>query len=64
MGANVDMVRSGIGSDDRIGKWFLFPGIRYRGSRFPKDLQTLIMSSEELNYEFKILKTVEKVNSD
>jgi UDPglucose 6-dehydrogenase len=63
MGADVDMVRSGIGSDDRIGKRFLFPGIGYGGSCFPKDVQALIMSSDEVNYEFEILKAVEKVNA-
>ena len=46
----------------RIGKRFLFPGIGYGGSCFPKDVQALIMSSEEVNYEFKILKAVEDVN--
>ncbi|MEO0065787.1 MAG: hypothetical protein RI983_1113 [Bacteroidota bacterium] len=62
VGADVDMVRRGIGSDDRIGKRFLFPGIGYGGSCFPKDVQALIMSSEEVNYDFKILKAVEEVN--
>jgi len=62
MGADVDMVRIGIGSDERIGKRFLFPGIGYGGSCFPKDVQALIMSSEEVNYDFKILKAVEDVN--
>jgi UDPglucose 6-dehydrogenase len=57
------MVRRGIGSDDRIGKRFLFPGIGYGGSCFPKDVQALIMSSDEVNYEFEILKAVEKVNA-
>lgn len=63
MGADVDMVRRGIGSDERIGKRFLFPGIGYGGSCFPKDVQALIMSSDEVNYTFRILKAVEKVNS-
>lgn len=62
MGADVDMVRRGIGSDDRIGKRFLFPGIGYGGSCFPKDVQALIRSSEETGYSFKILKAVEAVN--
>jgi len=62
VGAYVDMVRKGIGSDDRIGKRFLFPGIGYGGSCFPKDVQALIRSSEELNYDFQILKAVEDVN--
>jgi UDPglucose 6-dehydrogenase len=56
------MVRKGIGSDDRIGKRFLFPGIGYGGSCFPKDVQALIMSSDEVGYDFKILKAVEDVN--
>ncbi len=64
MGADVDMVRRGIGSDDRIGKRFLFPGIGYGGSCFPKDVQALIMSSDEVRYEFEILKAVEKVNAN
>lgn len=62
LGADVDMVRRGIGSDDRIGKRFLFPGIGYGGSCFPKDVQALIMSAEEVSYDFKILKSVEAVN--
>lgn len=63
MGADVDMVRRGIGSDDRIGKRFLFPGIGYGGSCFPKDVQALIRSAEEAGYDFKILKSVEEVNN-
>lgn len=63
MGADVDMVRRGIGSDDRIGKRFLFPGIGYGGSCFPKDVQALIRSAEEAGYDFKILKSVEQVNT-
>jgi len=62
MGADVDMVRRGIGSDDRIGKRFLFSGIGYGGSCFPKDVQALIQSSSEFKYDFEILKAVEKVN--
>ena len=64
MGANVDMVRLGIGSDDRIGRRFLFSGIGYGGSCFPKDVQALIKSSDESNYDFKILKAVEEVNEN
>jgi UDPglucose 6-dehydrogenase len=64
MGADVDMVRRGIGSDERIGKRFLFSGIGYGGSCFPKDVQALIKSAEEINYDFKILKAVEKVNAN
>jgi UDPglucose 6-dehydrogenase len=63
MDADVDMVRRGIGSDDRIGKRFLFPGIGYGGSCFPKDVQALVKSSNEVNYDFEILKAVEKVNA-
>lgn len=63
MGANVDMVRRGIGSDERIGKRFLFPGIGYGGSCFPKDVKALIHSAEQHSYDFKILQAVEKVNS-
>lgn len=62
LGADVDMVRRGIGSDERIGKRFLFPGIGYGGSCFPKDVQALIKSSEDVNYNFQILKAVEDVN--
>jgi len=62
LGADVDMVRRGIGSDDRIGKRFLFPGIGYGGSCFPKDVQALIRSSDDSKYDFKILKAVEQVN--
>jgi UDPglucose 6-dehydrogenase len=64
LGADVDFVRKGIGSDDRIGKRFLFPGIGYGGSCFPKDVQALIMSSDEVEYDFEILKAVEKVNEN
>jgi len=62
LGADVDMVRRGIGSDDRIGKRFLFPGIGYGGSCFPKDVQALVKSSTEVNYDFKILHAVMDVN--
>jgi UDPglucose 6-dehydrogenase len=62
LGADVDMVRRGIGSDERIGKRFLFPGIGYGGSCFPKDVQALVRSSVEVNYDFEILNAVMKVN--
>jgi UDPglucose 6-dehydrogenase len=62
LGADVDMVRRGIGSDERIGKRFLFPGIGYGGSCFPKDVQALAKSSNEVNYEFRILNAVMEVN--
>jgi UDPglucose 6-dehydrogenase len=64
MGADVDMVRRGIGSDERIGKRFLFSGIGYGGSCFPKDVQALVQSASEMSYEFEILKAVEKVNAN
>ncbi|MDA1182336.1 MAG: UDP-glucose/GDP-mannose dehydrogenase family protein [Bacteroidetes bacterium] len=63
LGADVDMVRKGIGSDERIGKRFLFPGIGYGGSCFPKDVQALVYSADQVNYDFKILKAVEGVNA-
>ena len=62
-GANVDMVRIGMGSDTRIGKRFLFPGIGYGGSCFPKDVQALAKTASDHAYDFKILKSVMKVNS-
>src|ERR1700761_1249931 len=62
VGADVDMVRRGIGADDRIGRRFLFSGIGYGGSCFPKDVQALAKSAEENNYEFKILNSVMHVN--
>jgi UDPglucose 6-dehydrogenase len=62
LGADVDMVRKGVGSDERIGKRFLFPGIGYGGSCFPKDVQALVHSAAEVNYDFKILKAVEEIN--
>jgi UDPglucose 6-dehydrogenase len=62
IGADVDAVRIGIGSDDRIGKRFLFPGIGYGGSCFPKDVQALAKSATEVKYDFKILDAVMDVN--
>ncbi len=64
VGANVDKVRIGIGSDERIGKRFLFPGIGYGGSCFPKDVQALVKSGKEQNFNFEILEAVMKVNED
>jgi UDPglucose 6-dehydrogenase len=64
VGANVDKVRIGIGSDERIGKRFLFPGIGYGGSCFPKDVQALVKSGKEENFNFEILEAVMKVNED
>ena len=62
VGADVDMVRRGIGSDERIGKRFLFSGIGYGGSCFPKDVQALEKSAAENKYDFKILNAVMDVN--
>ncbi len=62
VGANVDDVRLGIGSDLRIGKRFLFPGVGYGGSCFPKDVKALAKTAEEYMYEFRILKAVMEVN--
>ncbi len=62
VGADVDMVRKGIGTDSRIGKRFLFAGIGYGGSCFPKDVQALAKSSSEVDYDFSILKAVMKTN--
>ncbi|HYH16605.1 MAG TPA: UDP-glucose/GDP-mannose dehydrogenase family protein [Flavisolibacter sp.] len=64
LGADVDMVRKGIGTDERIGKRFLFPGIGYGGSCFPKDVQALVRSSHEVDYDFKILESVMQVNEE
>jgi UDPglucose 6-dehydrogenase len=61
-GADVDNVRKGMGSDSRIGKRFLFPGVGYGGSCFPKDVQALAKTAEEHKYDFKILKSVMGVN--
>ena len=63
VGANVDNVRMGMGSDSRIGKRFLFPGVGYGGSCFPKDVQALVHTANEYNYDFKILKSVMNVNT-
>lgn len=62
VGADVDKVRIGIGSDERIGKRFLFPGIGYGGSCFPKDVQALVKSGNENDFSFEILKAVMAVN--
>jgi UDPglucose 6-dehydrogenase len=64
VGADVDKVRIGIGADNRIGKRFLFPGIGYGGSCFPKDVQALAKSGADHNYDFKILRAVMEVNED
>jgi len=62
VGADVDAVRKGLGSDERIGKRFLFPGVGYGGSCFPKDVQALAKSADENQYDFKILDAVMEVN--
>ena len=62
LGANVDHVRKGMGSDSRIGKRFLFPGVGYGGSCFPKDVKALAKTAEQHDYDFKILKSVMNVN--
>ena len=62
LGADVDMVRKGIGSDNRIGKRFLFPGVGYGGSCFPKDVKALHHMARENKYNFKVLKSVMEVN--
>mgnify|MGYP003632247257 CR=1 FL=1 len=62
IGADVDMVRKGMGSDARIGNRFLYPGIGYGGSCFPKDVNALVKSSDETGYDFKILKSVLDIN--
>ena len=62
-GADVDQVRRAIGSDRRIGTSFLFPGIGYGGSCFPKDVKAMVHSAAQKNYEFKILRAVEAVNA-
>jgi UDPglucose 6-dehydrogenase len=62
VGADVDMVRKGMGSDNRIGKRFLFPGVGYGGSCFPKDVQALAKTANQNDYNFQILKSVMNVN--
>ncbi|MCE7071637.1 MULTISPECIES: UDP-glucose/GDP-mannose dehydrogenase family protein [Dyadobacter] len=64
VGANVDDIRRGIGTDSRIGKRFLFAGIGYGGSCFPKDVQALAKTSKDYNYDFRILQSVMDVNDD
>lgn len=63
VGADVDMVRAGMGTDSRIGKRFLFPGIGYGGSCFPKDVKALQKAGKDQNYDFKILNSVIEINS-
>ncbi len=63
VGADIEAVRHGIGSDPRIGYQFIYPGCGYGGSCFPKDVQALIRTTDSLGYESKILKSVEAVNT-
>jgi len=64
VGADINMVRKGIGSDSRIGNKFIYPGIGYGGSCFPKDVKALIHTAEDFKYELRVLKAVEAVNLD
>ena len=64
VGANVNEVRNGIGSDPRIGNRFIYPGIGYGGSCFPKDVKALIHTAQDFKYEMRILKAVDEVNDD
>jgi len=64
LGADVNMVRKGIGSDTRIGTKFIYPGIGYGGSCFPKDVKALIKTADENKYSMRVLKAVEEVNDD
>ncbi len=64
VGANVDAIRKGIGTDERIGKRFLFAGIGYGGSCFPKDVQAIANTAQEHNYDFKILNSVMQINQN
>lgn len=64
VGADVNMVRKGLGSDTRIGSKFLYPGCGYGGSCFPKDVKALIKTAQKAGYEMRVLKAVEEVNED
>lgn len=64
VGADVNMVRKGIGSDRRIGKYFIYPGTGYGGSCFPKDVKALIKTAKSYNYDLRVLQAVEDVNDD
>lgn len=64
VGADVEMVRQGIGADTRIGRKFLYPGCGYGGSCFPKDVKALIKTAEKMGYSMRVLKAVEEVNED
>ena len=62
MGADVESVRQGIGSDSRIGRAFLFPGVGYGGSCFPKDIRALIYTGEQQKMEMKMAKAAQQAN--
>jgi len=64
VGADISMIRNGIGSDSRIGNKFIYPGIGYGGSCFPKDVKAIIKTAEEHNYSLRLLKAVEAINQD
>jgi UDPglucose 6-dehydrogenase len=64
VGADINMVRKGIGSDSRIGTKFIYPGVGYGGSCFPKDVQALVKTAAEYGYDMRVLKAVEAVNND
>ena len=64
VGADINMVRKGIGSDSRIGTKFIYPGVGYGGSCFPKDVQALVKTAAEYSYDMRVLKAVEAVNND
>jgi UDPglucose 6-dehydrogenase len=64
VGADVNLVRKGIGSDPRIGNKFIYPGVGYGGSCFPKDVKALVRTAKEYNYNMRILNSVEEVNED
>jgi UDPglucose 6-dehydrogenase len=62
VGADINMVRNGIGSDARIGRKFLYPGIGYGGSCFPKDVKALVKTAEQNGYNMRVLRAVDEVN--
>lgn len=64
VGADINMVRKGIGSDTRIGQKFIYPGVGYGGSCFPKDVKALIRTAKEYNYDLRVLQSVDDVNED
>lgn len=64
VGADINMVRKGIGSDSRIGTKFIYPGVGYGGSCFPKDVKALIRTADDYKYSLRVLKAVEAVNED